>query len=43
MLGTNIVRYGFKNGAVYTEKNVFLTQEEAQARCNELNKEELQK
>lgn len=38
-LETNIVRYGFKNGAVYTEKNVFPTQEEAQARCNELNKE----
>lgn len=38
-LKTNIVRYGFKNGAVYTEKNVFATQEEAETRCNELNKE----
>lgn len=38
-LKTNIVRYGFKNGAVYTERNVFATQEEAETRCNELNKE----
>ena len=36
-LETNIIRYGFKNGAVYTEKKLFATQEEAQARCEELN------
>lgn len=42
-LETNIVRYGFKNGTVYAEKNVFATREEAETRCNELNKEELQK
>lgn len=34
-----IIRYGFINGAIYSEKILFATQEEAQTRCNELNKE----
>lgn len=34
-----IIRYGFKNGAIYSEKILFATQEEAEARCRELNRE----
>lgn len=34
-----VVKYGFKNGDDYTDQKLFTTQEEAKARCNELNKE----
>lgn len=34
-----VVKYGFADRSDYTEQKLFTTQEEAQARCNELNKE----
>lgn len=37
-----VVKYGFKNGDDYSDQKLFATQEEARARCNELNGEELQ-
>ena len=38
-----VVKYGFADRNDYTDQKLFATQEEAQARCKELNKEELQK
>lgn len=38
-----VVKYGFADRNDYTDQKLFSTQEEAQARCKELNKEELQK
>ena len=35
-----VVKYGFADRSDYTDQKLFATQEEAQARCNELNKEE---
>lgn len=32
-----VVKYAFKNGNDFTDQKLFATQEEAQARCNELN------
>jgi hypothetical protein len=37
-----VVKYRFKNGDDYTDQKLFATQEEAETRCNELNKEKLQ-
>ena len=34
-----VVKYAFKNGDDYTDTKLFLTEEEAEARCKELNKE----
>lgn len=34
-----VVKYSFKNGFDYTDQKLFVTQEEAETRCNELNKE----
>ena len=34
-----VVKYGFKNGNDFTDQKLFATQEEAEARCRELNKE----
>lgn len=34
-----VVKYSFKNGFDYTDQKLFATQEEAETRCNELNKE----
>lgn len=35
-----VVKYAFKNGDDYTDAKLFLTREEAEARCKELNGEE---
>lgn len=35
-----VVKYAFKNGNDYTDAKLFLTEEEAEARCKELNEEE---
>lgn len=35
-----VVKYAFKNGDDYTDTKLFLTEEEAEARCKELNEEE---
>lgn len=34
-----VVKYAFKNGTDFTDQKLFATQEEAEARCRELNKE----
>lgn len=34
-----VVKYGFADRSDYTEQKLFATQEEAETRCNELNKE----
>lgn len=34
-----VVKYAFKNGNDFTEQKLFATQEEAEARCRELNGE----
>lgn len=34
-----VVKYRFKNGDDYTDQKLFATQEEAEKRCNELNRE----
>lgn len=34
-----VVKYGFKNGNDFTDQKLFATQEEAEARCRELNGE----
>lgn len=34
-----VVKYGFKNGNDFTDQKLFATQEEAEARCRELNEE----
>lgn len=34
-----VVKYAFKNGDDYTDAKLFLTKEEAEARCKELNGE----
>ena len=35
-----MVKYVFKNGRDYTDKKLFLTKEEAEIRCKELNNPE---
>lgn len=34
-----VVKYGFADRSDYTDQKLFATQEEAQTKCNELNKE----
>ena len=36
----SVVKYVFKNGRDYTDKKLFLTAEEADARCKKLNEED---